>query len=394
MARNPQSDSSIASSAKRQKVVIANEYVSELLPINPALLDLPPEMQLEIFQYLDHRQVFTKLPLVCKQLNNVIKGYSIPLDEITIYVGWSKIKLIKLSERLLGCRKVTLSTRENCFSVDRLELMKPELMKLLKALAGNVMHLKVQTGSFLERGAVQQQIFQQWVNEAIFQNDEESKKLKILQHFKNDWDWKWQPECQSIVEVRLHFGTYFNLPEMFRRLPSLEKLVLREYERIREWSTVTSNDLQNVRTLTCHNFLPPLQQNVVFNNVYKLIFISIGPAYFRENVVDQLHSSFPHLTDLDITFQSHHPSRYCFDVNRWFYGLSLLMYALHSQLHHLQLLKLTRQYPVGREFGDEDYDDDLILHLRNLPARISRIEFAVQATMDGKIVRRVLWNRY
>jgi hypothetical protein len=387
MARNPPSDSS-ASSAKRQKVVIANDYVSELLPIEPAgLLDLPPEIQLEIFQYLDHRLVFTKLPLVCKQLNNVIKGYSIPLDEITIYVGWSKTKLIKLSERLLGCRKVTLSTRENCFSIDRLELMKPELMKLLKSLAGNVLHLKVQTGSFLERSAVQQQIFQQWVNEAIFEN-EESKKLKMLQHFKNDWDWKWQPECQSVVEVRLHFGTYFNLPEMFRRLPSLERLVLRDYERIREWSTVTSNDLQNVRILKCHNFLPPLQQNVVFNNVYKLIFISIGPsAYFRQNIVDQLHSSFPHLTDLDITFHSYR-------VKSWFYGISLLMYALHSQLHHLQLLKLTRQYPEGKEFEDEDYDDDLILHLRNLPARISRIEFAVQATIDGKILRRVLWNRY
>jgi hypothetical protein len=385
--------SSSADSAKIPKLdidVLDDNNDSELIPIKPGLLDLPPEMQLDIFQYLDHRQVFTKLPLVCKQLKNVVNGYSIPLDEIDIYVGWSKTKLIKLSERLLGCRKVTLSTRENGFSTDRLELVKPEVMKLLKSLAANVLHLRVETGTFLEQSAVQQQIFQQWLNEAIFQN-EESKQLKVLQHFRNDWDWKRQSECQSVVEVRLYLGTYFNLPEMFRRLPSLDKLVLREYST--EWNTVTSNDLQNVRILKCHNILPPLLQNVVFNNVFKLIVISIAPEYFRQNVVLRLQSSFLHLTDLEITFHSYHHSRY-FNVNRWFHGLSHLMGALNSQLHHLQLLKLTRQYPEGNEYKAEDYDDDLIFHLRNLPARISRIEFAVEAMdVDGKIVRQVLWVR-
>jgi hypothetical protein len=389
MARNAASESAII-----PKIIIDGNNDSELLPIRPGLLDLPPEMQLEIFQYLDHRQVFTKLPLVCKALNNVVVGYSIQLDEIIIYVGWSKTKLLKLSERLVGCRKVTLTTRERGFSQDRLALMKPEVVKLLKALARNVHHFRVQTGTFMESSAVQLQIFQQWVNEAIFEN-EECEELQVLQHFMNDWDWKRQSECLSIVEVRLYSSNYFNLPDMFRKLPSVEKLVLREHQRIgiRQWSLLTSNDLQNIRIVQCHNFLPPLSENVFFNNVYRLTFTAIGPAFFRENFIAELRS-FPNLIQLNLIFHTYRSSRY-FDVNRWMYGLTHLLVSLSGhQLHHLQSLRITRSYPADYEYQIENYDQDLMLQLRTLPPRIRSIQFAVEASdIYGKIIRRVLWER-
>jgi hypothetical protein len=71
---------------------------------------LPVVPFLNVCSFLNAKEVFKTLPLVCKHFNSIIGNYEIPIDSVEIkYYLESERELVLLERRLLKCKRVSIT---------------------------------------------------------------------------------------------------------------------------------------------------------------------------------------------------------------------------------------------------------------------------------------------
>lgn len=329
------------------------------------LLKLPLEMLSEIIQYVDDNCVFTKLPLVCKRLNEVVKADRFRLFCLVIK-SMGNPHIAQKGQFNTKCKHLIINWpmlvhQRDADTDHRYKLRKAAIVSVLEKLKFQLVHLTINIRAFTAEASIPPMELTDFFGKCT--------KLDDLVIQTSKWNWTLHPICPSIralaMTVMKTNGTYTSFHPLFDKLPSLTKLTLRRNSWVENvnwtipinWGLVPVQSMDKLVSISCDRVLPSPIHHGVAERIR-----SLELSVYETNVdLERLQHRLPQFVKLEkLTLR--------FIKEYYIPGqpsFTSLLDVISRDLRNLTSFELIRdtssQLSVSRQFQDR---------LRSLPTRI------------------------